>query len=81
VFASEPPVASAQIWSAAGVTGIDRIPQRPDMPQLCVPRTESVSDKAFFADHVDVQLIKTTAAGNPGWMSLQICRSQDSCDL
>jgi hypothetical protein len=44
------------------------------------PGTESIFDMAFFTYYVDAQLIKTTAAANPGLMSLQICPSQDACD-
>jgi hypothetical protein len=44
------------------------------------PGSEFLIDNAFFAYYVDVRLIKTTAAANPGVMSLQICPSQDACD-
>jgi hypothetical protein len=30
--------------------------------------------------YVDVQLIKTASAANPGLMSVQLCPSQDACD-
>jgi hypothetical protein len=44
------------------------------------PGSEFLVDKAFFTYYVDAQLSKTTAAANPGLMSLQICPSQDACD-
>jgi hypothetical protein len=40
-------------------------------------------DPGFLTDwtyFVDAHLIKTSTAGQPGLMSLQICSSQDSCD-
>ena len=42
--------------------------------------SEFVFDYAFFTYYVDVQLIKTEAAANPGLSTLQICPSQDACD-
>jgi hypothetical protein len=33
-----------------------------------------------FTYYIDAQLIKGNANGNPGLMSVQLCRSQDSCD-
>lgn len=44
------------------------------------PGSEFLFDKAFFTYYVDAQLIKMTAAANPGLMSVQICPSQDACD-
>jgi hypothetical protein len=44
------------------------------------PGSEFLFDKAFFTYYVEAQLIKSTAAANPGLMSVQICPSQDRCD-
>jgi hypothetical protein len=44
------------------------------------PGSEFLFDKAFFTYYVEAQLTKSTAAANPGLMSVQICPSQDACD-
>lgn len=44
------------------------------------PDSEFLTDYAFFAYYVDVQLIKTTSTANPGLMSVQICSAADACD-
>jgi hypothetical protein len=44
------------------------------------PGSEFLFDKAFFTYYVEAELIKSTAAANPGLMSVQICPSQDACD-
>jgi hypothetical protein len=37
-------------------------------------------DPTFFTYYVEVQLIKTTATANPGFMAVGICPDDDSCD-
>jgi hypothetical protein len=42
--------------------------------------TDRPFDFAFFTYYVEAQLIKTTAGGNPGLMTVQICHTEEQCE-
>src|SRR5438045_1873842 len=87
--------AQADIWSAAGFTGIV---DEADLNIHQFNSTGSVSikssvssgtldirfpvDYSFFNYYVEAQLIKTAAGGNPGpgLMSVQICHTEEQCE-
>jgi hypothetical protein len=76
-----------QLTSLGGIDS-DRTPRlspvnQPDQYapyRTCLNVGTTPFDFAFFTYYVEAQLIKTTAAANPGLMSVQICHTEEQCE-
>jgi hypothetical protein len=69
-----------ELSSLAEIDSDTRQPSGNQYSRYSACLTEDPGAAGDYTYFFDVQLIKTTATGNPGLMSLQICGNEDACE-